>query len=357
MVELPQLSSPCRRCWLLVLLVLLVLLPLPADSGVDSSSQRHSKRWAANARAASAVQVSKIVNYDSWPFGNSTPSDYKLWDWSKLTDVITPYSPAQRPEVAALAKQHNVKLITDRNTLLLTSEFIFQHNASQWRKWIDREVRLRNVAVGGGGMRGINIDIEHMSKTCSGQPPSCRELLSNFTCMLYEALHAQAPSAELSSALSLDPKDEEVGYDYTTMAPCLDYVVIMAYSTAGPATPGSTLQLKWVDKTVAEYADLGIPADKLVPLLPWFGHNWPCKNVTEQQQQAARRERHRIPVCDALPIPPAPYRNRSAHPPHDVPGYHWEIGYGEALDLLDEFGPGEETFSLKRRVFTCLVRT
>ena len=34
----------------------------------------------------SSVRVSKVLNYDSWPFGNSTPFDYKLWDWTKLTD-------------------------------------------------------------------------------------------------------------------------------------------------------------------------------------------------------------------------------------------------------------------------------
>ena len=283
--------------------------------------------------SASSVRVSKVLNYDSWPFGNSTPNDYRLWNWSKLTDVVTPYLPTQRPQVAALAQQHDVKLITDWNTLAVTNEFLLQRNFSEWRSWIDQEVKLRIVD---GGMKGINIDIEHMSKTCSGQPPSCRELLSNFTCMLYQTLHSQAPSAELSSALSLDPKDEEVGYDYATMAPCLDYVLIMAYSNADRSTPGSTLQLKWINKTVEQYAEIGISSEKLVPLLPWFGHNWPCKNSTVTGKE---QPQHRIPVCDALPIPPGPYRNRSSHPPHDVPGYHWEIGYGEALDLLDEFGP------------------
>jgi spore germination protein YaaH len=289
------------------------------------------------ATRSSSVRVSKVLNYDSWPFGNSTPTDYKLWDWGKLTGVITPYLPAQRPEVAALAKQHNVKLITDWDTLLLTYKFISQHNVSEWSKWIDREVKLRIVD---GGMKGINIDIEHMSRTCKGQPSSCRELLSNFTCMLSAALHLQAPLAELSSALSLDPNDEEAGYDYRTMAPCLDYILVMAYSTADRTTPGSTLQLKWVNKSMAQYASMGIPADKLIPLLPWFGHNWPCKKIKNATPVSAEEQAgHRIPVCDPLAVPPGPYRNRSAHPPHDVPGYHWEIGYGEALDLLDLFGP------------------
>jgi hypothetical protein len=38
---------------------------------------------------SSSVRVSKILNYDSGPFGNSTPADYKLWDWSRLTDRLT----------------------------------------------------------------------------------------------------------------------------------------------------------------------------------------------------------------------------------------------------------------------------
>ena len=284
-------------------------------------------------RNSSTVHVSKVLTYDSWPFGNSTPDDYKLWDWSKLTDIITPYSPEQRPEVAALAKVHKVKLITDSDTLLLTDQFMLQHNVTVWGEWIDREVKL----LVDGGMKGINIDIEHMSKNCKGKPASCRELLSNFTCMLSTALHAQAPSAELSSALSLDPEDEEAGYDYATMAPCLDYLLIMAYSTADRTTPGSTLQLRWVNKSLTQYTRMGIGAEKLVPLLPWFGHNWPCNNSTD----SAQNDQHHIniPVCDPLAIPRGPYRNRTAHPPHDVPGYHWEVGYGEALDLLDHFGP------------------
>ena len=283
---------------------------------------------------SSIMRMSKILNYDDWPFGNSTPTDFKLWDWSKLTDVITPYSPKARPGVASLAAQHKVKLITDWDTLLLTNQFMLEHNVSQWAAWIEREVEMMLAF----GMKGINIDIEHMATTCRGRSASCRELLSNFTCMLSVALHSRAPLAELSSALSLDPKDEVAGYDYTTMASCLDYILIMAYSTAGPTTPGSTLQLRWVNQSVAQYASMGVGANKLVPLLPWFGHNWPCKNATNVTT-GEENAWHGIPVCIPLPIPPGPYRNRSAHPPHDVPGYHWEIGYGEALDLLDQFGP------------------
>ena len=99
----------------------------------------------------------KVLNYDSWPFGNSTPDDYKLWDWTKLTDIITPYLPAQRPEVAALAEQHKVKLITDWDTLLLTDAFMLQHNTTSWAAWIDREVKLRIVSHTTAGMLEQNV--------------------------------------------------------------------------------------------------------------------------------------------------------------------------------------------------------
>ena len=313
-----------------------IVTPVPRSATVMPAGVQ-CQSTATATRSSPSVRVSKVLNYDTWPFGNSTPTDFQLWDWSKLTDVITPYSSTQRPEVAALAKQHNVKLITDWDTLLLTAKFISAGTVNEWSKWIDREVEH---LVDGGMKGGVNIDIEHMSRTCKGLPPSCRERLSNFTCTLFNKIKSKAPSATLSSSLSLDPKDEQVGYDYATMAPCLDYFMPMAYSTADRTTPGSTLQLQWVNKSVAQYASMGIPANKLLPLLPWFGHNWPCKNVTNKLAAAEEEQvQHRIPVCDPLPIPPGPYRNRSAHPPYDVGGYHWEIGYGEALDLLDRHGP------------------
>ena len=277
----------------------------------------------------------RVFNFDSWPFGNSTPADYQLWDWSKLTDVITPYLASQRPGVYALAKEHNVNLVTDWNTLVLTDKFIGYANVTQWHTWIDGEVFERVVQ---GGMKGVSIDIEHMSKYCTdhwrGSRHHCRELVTNFTCTLASVLHARAPNATLSSALSLDPQDEEAGYDYLSMSQCLDFILIMAYSTAGPTTPGSTLQFSWVSKSIRQYASMGIGADQLIPLLPWFGHNWPCKHNVAS---AATQPGHPIPLCEPLPLPPPPHRNRTTH--HDVPGYHWEIGYGEALDLLDRFGP------------------
>jgi spore germination protein YaaH len=294
-----------------------------------------------NSHRSAVEPALKVFNYDSWPFGNSTPADYKLWDWSKLTDVITPYLSHQRPDVYALAKKHNVNLVTDWNTLQLTDKFIAGGNTTQWREWIDGEVKERVVK---GGMKGVSIDVEHMSSYCTDHwrisRHHCRELLTNFTCTLASVLHAHDPSATLSSALSLDPKDEDAGYDYRSMAPCLDYFLVMAYSTASPTTPGSTLQFSWVSKSMRQYASLGIGTEKLIPLLPWFGHNWPCKHnaaaaaaaPTQQQQR-----RHRIPVCEPLPLPPPPHRNRTSH--HDVKGYRWEIGFGDALDLLDRFGP------------------
>ena len=101
------------------------LLANADGQGTSTSSQSAAAKTDDD---GSKIRNLKVLNYDSWPFGNSTPDDYKLWDWTKLTDIITPYLPAQRPEVAALAERHKVKLITDWDTLLLTDAFMLQHN-------------------------------------------------------------------------------------------------------------------------------------------------------------------------------------------------------------------------------------
>ena len=267
-------------------------------------------------QAPPVSHVAKVVNYDTWPFGNSTPVDYKLWEWTKMTDLITPYLEEQRPEVFALAKQHGVNVITQWHTLDVDAAFLIRHNVTEWDAWIQAEVDFR---VRDDGFAGISLDVEHMVQKCAGQPPSCRELLSNFTCRLYDELHRVAPAASLSSALALTPASMSAGYDYKSMSQCLDFFLVMAYSTAGPTTPGSTLAIEWVNTSVAQYASLGIPAKQLVALVPWYGHDWPCDPTQVGVGSAGG-----IPACKPLPIPPAPFK--------------WEIGYGAALDLLDAHG-------------------
>ena len=230
-----------------------------------------------------------VLNYDTWPFGNATPYEYDQWDWTRLTDLLTPYTPSQRRGVFQLAVQHGVRAITQRGTLDITTKFLIDHNTSDWAKWIDREVSY--VAGNSSMVRGVDIDVEGMADKCKGQPRSCRERLSQFTCDLSAALLAKLPNASLSSALAAVPLQVQSGYDFFSMAGCLDYLAVMEYSFASRSTPGATLPLRWVAESVEQYASLNISAQKLVLLLPWYGHDWICKPPLSMEP-TARDVRH-----------------------------------------------------------------
>lgn len=125
------------------------------------------------------------------------------------------------------------------------------------------------------GAHGINIDFE-------GVPSSQSANLTNFMINLSNALHNANPNYQLS--ICLYAVDWSNVFDEPTLSQYVDFFTIMGYdyywtgsSQAGPNDPlyGFTDSYdRSLSRTVTYYLDAGIPADKLVLGLPYYGREW-----------------------------------------------------------------------------------
>ncbi len=126
------------------------------------------------------------------------------------------------------------------------------------------------------GIQGINIDFEAV-------PSSQQQALSSYLLQLSEALHTSVPGAELSIAAPAVNWNNT--FDIPVIAPALDFIMIMAYdyywsgsTLAGPVAGYWPLTGSFnyaVNHSLSYYQGQGVPAEKLLTGLPYYGREWP----------------------------------------------------------------------------------
>ena len=162
---------------------------------------------------------------------------------------------------------------------------------------------------------GINLDIEDPTRNNTNDT----YLLTVFV-------------EEVVTAFKNASKDYQVTFDVAWSPDCIDgrcyqakliaevtdFIVVMSYDERGqifgPCIASANSALLTTAKGIEEYLDLGIPPDKLVLGLPWYGYDYPCLELTEEN------------VCS---IPKVPYRGVNCS---DAAGR--QRGYGDICDLV-----------------------
>lgn len=154
---------------------------------------------------------------------------------------------------------------------LFSSHATFFGNATARTNLINNLVNLIQTR----GAHGINIDFE-------GVPSSQRANLTAFMIDLSNALNAANPNYELSiCTYAVDWNDV---FDEVALAPYIDYITIMGYdyywsgsTQAGPGDPlyGFTSGYdRSLSRTITYYVDEGMPENKIVLGLPYYGREW-----------------------------------------------------------------------------------
>lgn len=125
------------------------------------------------------------------------------------------------------------------------------------------------------GAHGVNIDFE-------GLPSSQKTNFTNFMIDLCNAFHTQIPNSQIS--VCLYAVDWSSVFDIATLKNYVDLFCIMGYdyyysgsSTAGPSSPLYSLTSSYnynVSKSITYYLSAGVPNNKLVLGLPYYGEEW-----------------------------------------------------------------------------------
>lgn len=169
---------------------------------------------------------------------------------------------------AALANNVKVTLCVT----LFSGHATFFGNATAQQTLITNLINL----VQSRGAHGVNIDFE-------GLPSSQTTNFANFMVNLSNQMHTAIPGSEVSTVLYA--VDWSNVFDFSIMEPEVDHYIIMGYdyyysgsSTAGPTDPlyqfGTTYNYT-LSRSITYYLDKGVPAEKLVLGLPYYGWDYP----------------------------------------------------------------------------------
>lgn len=131
------------------------------------------------------------------------------------------------------------------------------------------------------GAHGVNIDFE-------GIPSSQKANFANFMVDLSQQMHSAIPNSEVSTVLyAVDWNDV---FDIQIMEPHVDNYIIMGYdyywsgsANSGPNDPlfhyGTNYNYT-LSRSITYYKGLGIPDNKLVLGLPYYGREWSTQDLT-----------------------------------------------------------------------------
>ncbi|MFD1737666.1 glycosyl hydrolase family 18 protein [Bacillus salitolerans] len=116
---------------------------------------------------------------------------------------------------------------------------------------------------------GVNVDIENVTD-------ADRAAYTDFVRLLREKVPAHK---QISVAVAANPNGWTKGwhgsYDYKELAKYSDYLMIMSYDESYPGGPeGPIASLPWVEMGIQYALAQGVPGDKIVIGLPFFGRYW-----------------------------------------------------------------------------------
>ncbi len=154
------------------------------------------------------------------------------------------------------------------------------------------ETLVRTVRARDGD--GVNIDFEAVRA-------ARRDQLTAFMQHLAVRMHASIPNSEVSIAVpAVDWNDT---FDKPALAASCDFLMLMAYDyhwstapTAGPVAPllGESYN---VTRSVDTYLADGVPPDRLLLGVPWYGLQWPVADTVRMTATTG--------TATALTYPPA----------------------------------------------------
>ncbi|XP_070565593.1 di-N-acetylchitobiase-like [Ptychodera flava] len=200
-----------------------------------------------------------------------SPKTWKHYDWSKLTTVVMfGYYDA---ELMCFAHSQNVKVVFKGYISVANLTDSYARNL-----WVVEQLQ---TAVD-GHFDGINIDIEDPVVDKSVE----KELLTELVEQTSEAFHIMNKFSQVTFDVAWSPDCiDKRCYDYKGLADATDFLFVMSYDEQsqiyGPCVAMANSPYNKTVTGVEKYLKLGIPANKLVLGVPWYGYDYPCVNITK----------------------------------------------------------------------------
>ncbi|XP_033635365.1 di-N-acetylchitobiase-like [Asterias rubens] len=188
------------------------------------------------------------------------------YDWSYITTVatFTPYN----PEVMCTAHSKGARLV-------MAEDYPGNQlsNATYRSAWVKQKVELATKQH----MDGINIDFESVLSLKNSH------LLIALVNETAHAFRAANPHTQITFDVPYGPGCTwSRCYDYKKLAAICDFLVIMDYDMVGGFPYAvSNDGLKLVRLGIESFQADGIPNNKLVTAVPWYGYDFTCTHLLQ----------------------------------------------------------------------------
>jgi Di-N-acetylchitobiase len=230
------------------------------------------------AAATTAIPPPKPEVYGFSPSTDPSRDPLTRYDWSVLTTL------AWRDDPEAVAQAHASGTRVEYDGRRGAAELIFNASttAADALRWVARVVG----EVVAKDLDGVNFDLENPIKRGAAEGKAYTALVA--------ATRAAAKAATLGRArVTVDvpylPHDNDGrDYDFLALAAASDALFVMAYDTQalmwGRCVAAANSPLPLVERSVQAWLDLGVPADKLILGLPWYGYSYGCVDDEEEEE-------------------------------------------------------------------------
>lgn len=253
----------------LIAALLAVVAPLVAAATATSATSAPAPAPPPNPNPANPV----VEVYGFSPAatdGDAGPDPDDSYDWSVLTTL------AWRSDPAAVAAAHRHKKRVDLDARKSAADVVFNGSLADAARWVGGVVS----EVLNKGLDGVNFDLEN---PIDGRRDP--KLAASYTGLVAAAAAAVKAATFGAARVTVDvpylPYDNDGrDYDFRGLAAAADALFVMAYDTQalmwGRCVAAANSPLPLVERSVQAWLGLGIPPEKLILGLPWYGYSYEC---------------------------------------------------------------------------------
>ncbi|XP_018417372.1 PREDICTED: di-N-acetylchitobiase [Nanorana parkeri] len=217
--------------------------------------------------------------------------NWKHYDWSEVTTValFAPYD----PELMCFAHSKGARYV-------LTGDVSVKKivDPKVRADWIAEKVNLAKAQY----MDGINLDIEQPVLPQTPEYYALTDLVKETT----EAFHREIPGSQVTFDVAWSPKYVDVRcYNYSAIAELSDFLFVMSYDEQSQiwteCIAGANAPFNQTITGYEQFINISIDPKKLVMGVPWYGYDYVCLNLTEDNRCALEKRAFRgAPCSDAV---------------------------------------------------------
>jgi len=225
---------------------------------------------------------------------------YEKYDWTYITTFVW-WSGKWDPNITCFAHSKGARVILPVGLDLTTAQV-------QDPKIVETFVQNAVALVQSRYADGVNFDFEDLIYE---NDTNGRRALSAAAKKLNDAIHMAVPGSQVSFDAGWAPNIDLRFYDYLEISKNSDLFFVMDYDEQsqieGPCRAGATSHYLYLATGMGAYQNLGIQTSQLVMGLPWYGHDFPCLDPTNETVCPLELAPWRGAQCTDLYAPEYPY--------------------------------------------------